>query len=78
MPNYIPTSPEFDYKALPYSERKRMRDRDIATIARAIKKDQPVLSRTECQKQATSLYEQNKTYTPINTSQDNNSTTEDT
>jgi hypothetical protein len=70
--SYIPTTPDLDYKALPYSERKRMRDRDIATIARAIKKDQPVLSRTECQRQATSLYEQNKTYTPIN------STIEDT
>jgi len=74
--NYIPTSPDLDYKALPYSERKRIRDREIATTARAIQKDQPSLTRTECQRMATSLYEQNQTYTLINTPQ--NSTIEDT
>ena len=69
---YIPTSPDLDYTTLPYSERKRIRDREIATLSRTILKDQKALTRTEAMRMATSLYEQGQTYTPIN------STIEDT
>src|SRR5437762_12960274 len=71
--NLIPTSPEIEqYKTLTYSERHRIRNREIATIARMISKDQRTVTRTEAIRMATSLYDTGQTYTPIN------STTEDT
>src|SRR5690349_19107324 len=71
--NYIPVTPEIEqYKTLSYSERKRIRGKEIAAMARMILKYQKTLTRTEAIRLATSLHDQNKTYTPIN------STTEET
>src|SRR6266571_7996682 len=70
--NYIPVTPEIEqYKTLTYSERKRIRDREIAAMARMILKDQKTLSRTEATRMATSLYDTDQTYTPINSTTEN-------
>ena len=39
MPSYVPTSLEFDYKTLPFQERKRIRDRQVAAQRRLIKRE---------------------------------------
>ncbi len=49
-----------------YADRKRERDKNIATISRQILKDQPTMTRSESYKLATSLYEQDQQYIPIN------------
>jgi len=74
--NYIPLPTDSDFDRLPYAERKRIKDKDIATLSRAILKDQPDMTRTDSMRLATSLYENNQSYTPIHPPR--NSTTEDT
>ena len=56
MPSYVPTSLEFDYKMLPFIERKRIRDREVAAQRRLIKRELDetgqTLSREDINKEA--------------------------